>query len=499
MEPRVPVRVGWATRFSTCLAAGLACVVLLTLLGHKPLTNWDEGIYAEVSREMPVAGWLVPHWNGQVWLEKPPLMLWVTAVFFKVFGVTEFWARAGSALSGVAMVGLLHGWLQRRRGPWTAWLCTGILLSTFGFLHVCRVGEMDVLLSLGCCVALCGLTAARERKPSGWYLFWGGFAVAAMTKGGASIVLPITALVLVVLDRWGKRHFNKEFWWGLLLFLVLVLPWHLLMLRRYPRQFVGEYFSYHLLARATQPLEGHVTHGWFYLWVMLVSAMPWVLLYPMAHYAAFRQKELRAWAVFVLVELGFFSVVQTRLPHYIAPAYPAMALLMAVLIADRVRRFVSAGVPPMTWAKWAAAILAVSTTSIALTSGARGRLHRARAANGQALAGDKESVLLLRDFFQTPRAVREPVLLWRQDNTSSIATAVFYAKHPVQPVQRNPPDAVLVRDKYIADPVSLDQAVQTGAYLLLLEKPLLAEIPPGFSYRELSRGTTMDLGWVERR
>ena len=75
------------------LATLTAAVALLPLLGRKPLTDWDEAIYAEVSREMLGHSWLVLHWNAALWLEKPPLMLWVTAVFFHLFGVTEFWAR----------------------------------------------------------------------------------------------------------------------------------------------------------------------------------------------------------------------------------------------------------------------------------------------------------------------------------------------------------------------------------------------------------------------
>jgi 4-amino-4-deoxy-L-arabinose transferase-like glycosyltransferase len=98
---------------STGLAALLAALVLLPLLGHKPLAEWDEGIYAEVSREMIGGSWLVPHWNAQLWFEKPPLMLWITAVFFKLFGVSEFWARAGSAFSGIATVALLNDFLTR--------------------------------------------------------------------------------------------------------------------------------------------------------------------------------------------------------------------------------------------------------------------------------------------------------------------------------------------------------------------------------------------------
>jgi 4-amino-4-deoxy-L-arabinose transferase-like glycosyltransferase len=163
----------WSNRktTSTLLATLLACAVLLPLLGHKPLTNWDEGIYAEISREMLSTGVFVPHWNYQPWFEKPPLMLWITAAFFKLFGVHEFWARAGSAFSGVAIIALLHAWLARRDDTLAAWLSTFILVTTFGFLHVARVGEMDVLLPLGCCIALCGLTAIQQRRPTGWYLF----------------------------------------------------------------------------------------------------------------------------------------------------------------------------------------------------------------------------------------------------------------------------------------------------------------------------------------
>src|ERR1700737_2379462 len=116
---------------STSLAVLMACIVLLPLLGHKPLTNWDEGIYAEISREMLSLGPLVPHWNYQPWFEKPPLMPWITASFFKIFGVTEFWARAGSALSGVSIVALLHAWLARR-DILAACLSTPIPLTTFG-------------------------------------------------------------------------------------------------------------------------------------------------------------------------------------------------------------------------------------------------------------------------------------------------------------------------------------------------------------------------------
>jgi len=214
---------------STVLATLLAALALLPLLGHKPLTDWDEAIYAEVSREMLHSSWLVLHWNYALWLEKPPLMLWVTALFFKLFGVTEFWARAASALSGVAIVGLLHGWLARSRDALAAWFSTAILLATFGFLHACHTGEMDVLLSLGCVIAVMGLAQIDEGQVNGWWAFWIGFAIATMTKGAAAIVLPVTAIALAVVQRWRAGHLRAPFYLGLALFLALALPWHLAM------------------------------------------------------------------------------------------------------------------------------------------------------------------------------------------------------------------------------------------------------------------------------
>ncbi len=336
---------------STALATLLAAVVLLPLLGHKPLAEWDEGIYAEVSREMLQRGWLIPHWNGEVWLEKPPLMLWITAVFFKTFGVSELWARAGSALSGVALVGLLHGWLEKRKGSLTAWLSTLILLSTFGFLRVCRVGETDALLSLGCCIALMGLTDVDERNGSGWYLFWGGFAIAVMTKGAAAVVIPLAGVVFATLQRWPLDRFGKAFWVGLSGFLLVVLPWHLAMYRLFGERFLAEYVGLHVVARATGQIEGHTSHWWYYFWVLLASAAPFVVIYPLAIYDLWRRAELRAWVIFAVVVVGFFTVVQTRLPHYIAPAYPALAVIAAVFLGERLRPFVIQRQPASFWIK----------------------------------------------------------------------------------------------------------------------------------------------------
>ena len=485
---------------STFLATILACLVLLTLLGHKPLTNWDEGIYAEISREMLSLGFLVPHWNYQPWFEKPPLMLWITAAFFKLFGVHDFWARAGSAFSGVAIVALLHGWLIRRKDSLAAWLSTLILLSTFGFLHVCRVGEMDVLLSLGCSAGLCGLTAIQNRRLGGWYLFWAGAAIALMTKGAACIVLIFTVLLLATVERWNLTRFGRSFWLGLLLFLVAVLPWHLYMFHLFGSSFLTEYLGFHVFARATHQIEDHVTHWWYYFWVLLISAAPFILLSPFAIVDSFRRKELRAWSIFALVVVGFFTVVQTRLPHYIAPAYPALAVVTSVFLADQLRELQrrSRKSSASFWTTAAILITAICIGSAFLTSSTRRKLHQATVGPDTVFA-EKESIQLLREVFSNPPPISGPLLVWWEGDKRSIATSVYYSERPVQQVQLPPLAGGIPIDKYLFQPKTLEEAVSSGPRIILLDKYLVRQIPSNFSYTQILAGHSMEVGIIARQ
>lgn len=488
----------WQHAVSTLLAVLLASAVLLPLLGHKLLTDWDEGIYAEIAREMLGQGWLVPHWNFQPWFEKPPLMFWVTAIFFKMFGINEFWARAGSALSGVVIVGLLHSWLGRRGDRMAAWLSTLILLTTFGFLHIARVGEMDVLLSLGCVAAVHGLAGVADQRARGWYWFWGGFAVALMTKSMASVVLVLTAVIVASMGRWRSQCFGREFWLGLAGFLAAVVPWHFAMWHRFGGAFISEYFGFHTLTRATEQIEGHITHGWFYLWVILVSAAPWVLLFPAAIAQALRRAELRPWAVFVLVEIVFFSIVQTRLPHYIAPVYPALALVSAVYAADRLRLFESRHqwTPRGLWLRVAVALIAAWGLGALLTTAPRKQLH-SEWVNGRITHEERESLVLLRDAFRSSQPPG-PVLVWRESQPRSIATSLFYTHRPVQQVQLQPLPADTVRDKYDFNPSTLDATVRAEPRVILLEKSLVSRVPQGMKYMSIARDAQVELGTIRR-
>jgi 4-amino-4-deoxy-L-arabinose transferase-like glycosyltransferase len=483
---------------STALAMLAACLVLLCLLGHKPLAEWDEAIYAEVSREMLTGSWLVPHWNRQLWLEKPPLMLWITAAFFKLFSVNEFWARAGSAFSGIALVGLLHAWLAKRRDTLTAWFCTVVLLSTFGFLRAARVGETDVLLSLGCILTLFGLTQVDEFDLRGWLLFWIGFAIAVMTKGAAAVVLPITAVVFAAIQRWNTARLGRNFWIGFALFLLLILPWHIAMLHLYGKHFLNEYFGLHVLARATHQIEEHPTPFWYYFKVLLVSAPPFVLFYPSALAHALRRAQLRVWAIFPLVILSLFTVVQTRLPHYIAPVYPALAVLTAVYLADRLRPYLAERRSATFWLRLALVASAIAIATVWITAPARRLLHNPRLADGTLHTDDnKNAIALIRSAFARPQPIDGPLLLW-QDRTVSISSDVFYSHRVIQQVQLDPGTEAIATNRYTHNPESLDQAVAAQPRLILLDRDLVAQLPARFAFTPIQIYGSVELGRIVR-
>lgn len=490
---------------STTAATLLACAVLLPMLGRHVLAEWDEGIYAEVAREMLGGSWFVPHWNAQVWMEKPPLEMWLTAACFKVFGVSEFWARAVSAFAGVATVGVLHAWLQRRASALAAWIASVVLLANFGFQHAARAGETDVLLALGCLVSVIGLaelSLAPERAVRGWLLFWCGFGAALMTKGAASLVLLPTLVVFWMVERPRPVRGGRAFAVGLAAFLAIVLPWHLYMLARFGGAFVHVYFGWQVLDRAAHAIEGHYTHAWYYLGVLLVVEPLVSLVFPVALVEALRRdwlRPVRAFAVFALVALFGFSCASTRLPHYIVPAYPALAAVTAAWGVDALRRagFFERSRPVRIGA--AGAAVALFVFACVMTIGERRQLHSPKLADGSLAPDARESAALLKQVFRTPQATPGPLLLWRPGRFVPIASSIFYSRRPVQQVELEPVPTSVARDPYTFDPVALRDAVKGEQRMILLDSSFAAAVPAKMRYTVVAKGKTLEMGVIGPR
>lgn len=477
---------------STIAATTIAAAALLPLLGHKILASRDEAIYAEVAREMLRHSWLMPMWHFHLWPEKPPLAIWLTAICFHIFGVNAFAARLVSALSGIGIVGVVHRQVARLRDLKTAWLTTIILLTTLGFLHVCARGEMDAPLTLACLFALIGLQKARRSDVRGWYLFWVAFAAAVMIKGAASITLLLTLIVLLLWNRGLWR--SRAFVYGLLIFLCMVLPWHLFMLHRLGSGFIEEYLGFHVLHRALSPWGGHPTAWWYYGPALVAYASPWVLLFPLALIQSTRRPDLRELFVFIVAVMTVFSAMSTRAPRYIFPAYPALAWITADTAGEWLQRL-----NLKTWLVVIASALAICGLCTPLTRRLRSELGGA-AATLAATRSDREAPELIQTALQRQPAAADPILLW-QENVAmqELPALLFYAHRPMQQIYLVHKPSTLGEAKRYADPEPLRNFVDAQLHIVLLEKRLASEIPADLDFHLIAQDKTLEVGTIQKR
>lgn len=327
---------------------GAVCVAYFYGLGAVPLMGPDEPRYAQVAREMFArSDWVTPTLGGHTWFEKPALLYWLMEVAYGLFGVTEFAARFGSALSGVLTV-LLVGWAARRaefesredmRGFGVA--CAAVAASTLGLVVFARASSFDTLLTTTVTGALaCFYCSEVERGNGrrtwlvGFYLFVGASLLA---KGLVGVVIPCAVVVVyyVLRRRWpGLLRLGVP--WGALLVLMVAATWYGPVIARHGYTFVDEFFVQHHFARYVSNKYHHPQPFWFYLPVTLGLALPWTAFLvggiagavgtnARAEDAASKLRVLAlAWLV---VPVLFFSASGSKLPGYVLPALPGAALL----------------------------------------------------------------------------------------------------------------------------------------------------------------------------
>jgi hypothetical protein len=310
-------------------------------LGRGTLLDWDEAIYAQISKEIVHGGdWLTLHYGSRPWFEKPPLLMWLTAVLFKFFSINELWSRTVSAVGGVALVGVTFLLGNRVRHQLVGIASALVLLTSLQFVHHARFGTMDILLTFFVYLALYGYWASLEGSPNYWYLVCVSCGLAVMTKGAAGLLAPGLIGLLTLLEGRLRALMKQRFFWdGIAVALLIVAPWHVFMLLQNGRKFVDSYFFVQVLHRATTVLEDHPHDRWFYIGVLREGFYPWFYLAPMAIVVAFRQalkgdRRIRDLLLLILVVFGGYTVVRTGLSWYILPLYPALSILVGWLVIE---------------------------------------------------------------------------------------------------------------------------------------------------------------------
>ena len=331
---------GWG-RLAWLLPMLLAAIVYLFSTANRPVMDYDEGYYSQGPQQMVERGdWVTPHANGVRYLEKPPLMYWLTAASFRLFGVNEFALRLPTALGVIALVGVVTLMARRASGVRAAiiaGLCTAFSAGTYLFT---RETLHDIWLVLFVTLAMYAFFE--------WYrdslhslrhalLFYAAMAGAVMCKSLIGVAFPVGIVTVFFLlsrerPKWRTLHVLP----GFLLFLSLAVPWHWLAAIR-NQGFLGFFFvSEQFLGflKRSGPSMPLLT-----FWALvLVWFFPWAAFLPAAFAASRKpansgERTLMKLALsWVGVILGFFSV-STRLEHYAFPALPALSLLVGVALS----------------------------------------------------------------------------------------------------------------------------------------------------------------------
>lgn len=319
-------------------------------LDYRKLIKADEGRYAEIAREMAVSGdWLTPRLNGIKYFEKPPLQYWATAAAFRVFGEREWAARLWPATTGFLCV-LLVFWTGRRLfGDDAGLAAAAVAASSLLFLAMGHFNALDMGLAFFLQLSLSGfLLAQRAYTPAGarrcMLLTWAALGLAVLSKGLVAPVLAGSTLIaysLLTRDAtpWRRLHLIP----GTAVFLLVAAPWFIAVSLANP-EFPRFFFYHEHFERFLTKVHGRAQPAWYFLPVLAAGALPWTLLMLHAAATAWRRtvaapfqprRFLLVWAVTVFL---FFSASGSKLPSYILPMLPALALLAGEMLPRLGRR-----------------------------------------------------------------------------------------------------------------------------------------------------------------
>ena len=320
-------------------------------LGSLGLTEPDEARYASVARAMlRTHDLLTPRFNGFVYLDKPPLLHWLTAASFALGGANEFCARAVSVLAAAAIVALVYAFGRAAFGPGAGLISAIVLASSLQWFLMGRVLRFDMLLALAISATLWWVWAAVEAGDRGrryWLFAAGAIGLGMLTKGPVALVLPAIILPLYLAITRRLPVLLRVPWLPCLAVLVLIVaPWCLFCERANPGALRYMLLQENLARVAGEVGETHARPWWYFLAILPAGLLPWALCLPGALVDALgprlrkQEAEWRASVLLLLwlaVPLVLFSLPQGKLFGYLLPALPAAALLIGRTLATPAR------------------------------------------------------------------------------------------------------------------------------------------------------------------
>jgi 4-amino-4-deoxy-L-arabinose transferase-like glycosyltransferase len=343
----------------------------LSGLNAFPLRDNNEGLYAEIAREMLADGqWIIPHLNGVPYIEKPPLLYWIEAGAMFAFGATPGAARLASGLPMMALCLGLYAFGRRHAGRRVGCLASVILSSMVPVALCSHLALFDPLLCalLGGAL-LCYLHGMLGRSVTAHRIAACLLALAVLEKGAVALVLALGIVCLFLLPAEHRRLLWHPTRGTLALFLLVALPWHVLAALRHPGFAWFYVVNEHVLRfmGRRQPDDYHHGPLWFYLPRLAMMLVPWTpflaLRTPLGN-GGTRGILLRFCAAATAFPVMFFSLSQAKADYYLIVCSPFLALGLA-LVLDAAIENTSFSTTRLEWC-WAVAVASCIVALVAL-------------------------------------------------------------------------------------------------------------------------------------
>ncbi|MFA6430952.1 MAG: glycosyltransferase family 39 protein [Candidatus Margulisiibacteriota bacterium] len=313
------------------ICAGL---LYFTRLGSFSLYDAAETTYGEFVKNMLNMGdWITLHYNGQIIFDKPPLYYWFVALLSKLIGFNEFTMRFWAALSGVLTV-ITTYLLGRKFYNEKIGLLSGIIAMTaFQFLIQSRIAELDIMLTLFFTLALYLFYLGYSTGNKRYYLYsYIPMGLAILLKGIIGFILPGFTIFLFLLF---KKELGKirelKIIPGILIITAIGLPWFLIEYLIHGKVFLDFALGFLFLSRFGGVVANHTGPWYYYILALLLGFAPWSQFLPLGFWQYIKNwkndPELLS-LCFIFPTLIVFSIAKTKLPSYILPLYPFLAIMV---------------------------------------------------------------------------------------------------------------------------------------------------------------------------
>jgi len=321
-------------------------LALYIALSHfMPLVEPDESRYFEISDNMVDSGdYVMPHLANVIYLEKPPLSYWASAVIFKIFGENDFTTRlyvGVCAWACLLLVYFMGSFLHDRN---TGLYAAGVLGTSLFFFIFGNFNLLDIPLTFYTCLAVWAgyrhVTGALDKKAWLYFLYLSS-ALAFLTKGLIGVVFPFAILTLwLVLSGHWKRTVELFSPVGIVLFLAITSPWIILVQQQH-KDFLRFFFIQEHFLRYTTTMHGRDHALLLYVPVVIIGCLPWTAFLVRAAWEVRKEKGsasalrgksfLWTWIVFIFV---FFSLSSSKLIPYIAPIFIPLSVLIGHVLKN---------------------------------------------------------------------------------------------------------------------------------------------------------------------